>query len=151
MQLYCRKSPLKLRTMLNFCGRNVMQVRYFVRLLPEHSSNLHFLYSIQLLIFLFDFLFLWVEGILKYWASRLTNYKEYCWTCTAFWGIAQILFVRCPPCLSQKIDGKEIEWLRKLLVTPLLGRHLRSKKKQKSRRNNWINISIWATAHLPHP
>ena len=66
MQLYCRKSPLKLRTMLNFCGRNVMQVRYFVRLLPEHSSNLHFLYSIQLLIFLFDFLFLWVEGILKY-------------------------------------------------------------------------------------
>ena len=73
MQLYCRKSPLKLRTMLNFCGRNVMQVRYFAWLLPEHSSNLHFLYSIQSLSFVFDFLFLWVEGILKYWASRLTN------------------------------------------------------------------------------
>ena len=50
-----------------------MQVRYFVWLLPEHSSNLHFLYSILLLIFVFDFLFLWVEGILKYSASRLTN------------------------------------------------------------------------------
>ena len=50
-----------------------MQVRYFAWLLPEHSSNLHFLYSIQLLIFVFDFLFLWVEGILKYSASRLTN------------------------------------------------------------------------------
>ena len=45
-----------------------MQMRYFVRLSPEHSSNLHFLYSIQSLSFVFDFLFLWVEGILKYWS-----------------------------------------------------------------------------------
>ena len=73
MHLYRRKSPLKLQTMLNFCGRNVMQMRYFVRLSPKHSSNIHFLYSIQSLSFVFDFLFLWVEGILKYWASRLTN------------------------------------------------------------------------------
>ena len=73
MQLYRRKSPLKLRTMLNFCGRNVMQIRCFVRLSPEHFSHLHFLYSIQSLIFVFDFLFLWVEGIRKYLESRLTN------------------------------------------------------------------------------
>ena len=43
-----------------------MQICYFAWLLPEHSSNLHFLYSIQSLSIVFDFLFLWVEGILKY-------------------------------------------------------------------------------------
>ena len=43
-----------------------MQIRCYVRLSPEHSSHLRFLYSIQSLISVFDFLFLWVEGILKY-------------------------------------------------------------------------------------